>query len=82
MRFLNPRAVRTLLAAGMLAAGCANTESLQLPDYEFDPVVDDPAYPEGMMLAILFRNIVSALFDHVVVQRDIRRRAEGYGRAQ
>ena len=36
-----------LLAAGMLSAGCTTDGSFQLADHEFDPVVDDPAYPQG-----------------------------------
>ncbi|MCB1175299.1 MAG: NADH:ubiquinone reductase (Na(+)-transporting) subunit B [Leptospiraceae bacterium] len=34
----------------------------------------NPAYPEGMMLAILFMNIFAPLIDHFVVQRNIQRR--------
>ncbi len=34
----------------------------------------NPAYPEGMMLAILFGNVFSPLIDHFVVQANIRRR--------
>ncbi len=34
----------------------------------------NPAYPEGMMLAILLMNIFAPLIDHVVVQRHIKRR--------
>ncbi len=36
--------------------------------------VFNPAYPEGMMLAILFMNIFAPLIDHYVVQANIRRR--------
>ncbi|MAF26573.1 MAG: NADH:ubiquinone reductase (Na(+)-transporting) subunit B [Gemmatimonadota bacterium] len=36
--------------------------------------VVNPAYPEGMMLAILFMNIFAPLVDHFVVQANIRRR--------
>jgi Na+-transporting NADH:ubiquinone oxidoreductase subunit B len=36
--------------------------------------VVNPAYPEGMMLAILFMNLFAPLFDHFVVQANIRRR--------
>ncbi|MBX2796619.1 MAG: NADH:ubiquinone reductase (Na(+)-transporting) subunit B [Myxococcales bacterium] len=38
--------------------------------------VVNPAYPEGMMLAILFMNVFSPLIDYFVVQRTTRRRAE------
>lgn len=34
----------------------------------------NPAYPEGMMLAILFMNIFAPLIDHYVVQANINRR--------
>ena len=36
--------------------------------------VVNPAYPEGMMLAILFMNMFAPLIDHFVVQANIRRR--------
>ncbi|MFZ2208112.1 MAG: NADH:ubiquinone reductase (Na(+)-transporting) subunit B [Porticoccaceae bacterium] len=36
--------------------------------------VVNPAFPEGMMLAILFANIFAPLIDHLVVQANIRRR--------
>ncbi len=36
--------------------------------------VVNPAYPEGMMLAILFMNVFAPLIDHYVVQANIRRR--------
>lgn len=34
----------------------------------------NPAYPEGMMLAILFMNIFAPLIDHFVIQGNIKRR--------
>jgi Na+-transporting NADH:ubiquinone oxidoreductase subunit B len=34
----------------------------------------NPAYPEGMMLAILFMNMFAPLFDHFVVNANIKRR--------
>ena len=34
----------------------------------------NPAYPEGMMLSILFWNTFAPLIDHYVVQRNIKRR--------
>jgi Na+-transporting NADH:ubiquinone oxidoreductase subunit B len=34
----------------------------------------NPAYPEGVMLAILFMNVFAPLIDHYVVQANIRRR--------
>ena len=40
--------------------------------------VVNPAYPEGMMLAILFMNLFAPLFDHFVVQSNIKRRAARY----
>jgi len=36
--------------------------------------VVNPAYPEGMMLAILFMNVFAATIDHFVVRANIRRR--------
>lgn len=36
--------------------------------------VVNPAYPEGMMLAILFANLFAPLIDHLVVQANIKRR--------
>ena len=35
----------------------------------------NPAYPEGMMLAILFANCWAPLFDYLATSRDIKRRA-------
>jgi len=35
--------------------------------------VFNPAYPEGMMLAILFMNIMAPLIDHYVVEANIKR---------
>ena len=36
--------------------------------------VVNPAFPEGMMLAILFANLFSPFIDHLVVQSNIKRR--------
>ncbi len=36
--------------------------------------VVNPAFPEGMMLAILFANLFAPLIDHYVVQANVRRR--------
>ncbi|GAB1265332.1 NADH:ubiquinone reductase (Na(+)-transporting) subunit B [Aurantivibrio infirmus] len=36
--------------------------------------VVNPAYPEGMMLAILFANLFAPLIDHIVVQANVKRR--------
>jgi Na+-transporting NADH:ubiquinone oxidoreductase subunit B len=36
--------------------------------------VFNPAYPEGMMLAILFMNVMAPLIDHYVVEGNIKRR--------
>ena len=44
-----------------------------------DPVsasVINPAYPEGMMLAILFGNLCAPLIDYFVIQANIKRRAK------
>ena len=40
--------------------------------------VVNPAYPEGMMLAILFMNMFAPLIDHFFVQANIRRRTARY----
>lgn len=40
--------------------------------------VVNPAYPEGMMLAILFMNMVAPLIDYFVVQANVRRREARY----
>ena len=36
--------------------------------------VTNPAYPEGVMLAILFMNVMAPAIDHFVLQAHIRRR--------
>ncbi len=36
--------------------------------------VVNPAFPEGMMLAILFANLFAPLFDHFAIQANIKRR--------
>ena len=36
--------------------------------------VVNPAYPEGMMLAILFMNMFAPFIDHFFVQANIKRR--------
>ena len=41
--------------------------------------VINPAYPEGIMLAILFGNVMSPLIDYFVIQANIKRRAARYG---
>ena len=40
--------------------------------------VVNPAYPEGMMLAILFMNMFSPFIDHFFVQANIKRRVARY----
>ena len=42
--------------------------------------VVNPAYPEGMMLAILFMNLFAPLIDYFAVQANVRRRSERYAR--
>lgn len=39
----------------------------------------NPAYPEGMMLAILFMNMFAPLIDHFVIRRNIARRVARSG---
>ncbi|MCA9660884.1 MAG: NADH:ubiquinone reductase (Na(+)-transporting) subunit B [Myxococcales bacterium] len=41
--------------------------------------VVNPAYPEGMMLAILFMNMFAPLIDHFFVQANIKRRIARHG---
>lgn len=36
--------------------------------------ITNPAYPEGIMLAILFMNVMAPLIDHYVVESNIKRR--------
>jgi Na+-transporting NADH:ubiquinone oxidoreductase subunit B len=36
----------------------------------------NPAYPEGIMLAILFMNVMAPLIDYYVVEANIKRRAK------
>jgi len=38
----------------------------------------NPAYPEGVMLAILFMNVMAPLIDHYVVQVNIKRRQKRF----
>ncbi len=40
--------------------------------------VINPAYPEGMMLAILLMNVFAATIDHYVVRANIKRRSSRY----
>ena len=40
--------------------------------------VINPAFPEGIMLAILFANVFAPLIDYYVVKANISRRAKGY----
>ncbi len=43
--------------------------------------VFNPAYPEGMMLAILFMNVFAPLIDHYVIQANVRKRRKRWQRA-
>ena len=36
--------------------------------------VFNPAYPEGIMMAILFMNVMAPLIDHYVIQANINKR--------
>jgi Na+-transporting NADH:ubiquinone oxidoreductase subunit B len=40
--------------------------------------VINPAYPEGIMLAILFGNVFAPLIDYLVVWQNVRRRTTRY----
>ncbi len=44
--------------------------------------VVNPAYPEGMMLAILFMNMFAPLIDHAVIAANTRRRDARHARTQ
>ena len=41
----------------------------------------NPAFPEGMMLAILFMNVFAPLIDHNIIQGNIKRRIKRAGQA-
>ena len=41
--------------------------------------VANPAFPEGIMLAILFANVFAPLIDHIFIRRNIARRARRHG---
>ncbi len=41
--------------------------------------VINPAFPEGIMLAILFGNVMAPLIDYFVIQANIKRRRARYG---
>jgi Na+-transporting NADH:ubiquinone oxidoreductase subunit B len=43
--------------------------------------VFNPAYPEGMMLAILFMNVFAPLIDHYVIQANVRKRRKRWSKA-
>jgi Na+-transporting NADH:ubiquinone oxidoreductase subunit B len=43
--------------------------------------VFNPAYPEGVMMAILFMNVMAPLIDHYVVQGNVSRREKRAGLA-
>jgi Na+-transporting NADH:ubiquinone oxidoreductase subunit B len=43
--------------------------------------VFNPAYPEGMMLAILFMNVFAPLIDHYVLQANVRKRRKRWSKA-
>ena len=38
--------------------------------------VMNPGFPEGMMLAILFDNMMAPLIDHYVVEANVKKRAK------
>lgn len=44
--------------------------------------VFNPAYPEGIMLAILFMNVMAPMIDHYVIQSNISRRKERWAKAE
>jgi Na+-transporting NADH:ubiquinone oxidoreductase subunit B len=44
--------------------------------------VYNPAYPEGMMLAILLMNVFAPLIDHYVIQANVKKRKKRWAAAQ
>ncbi len=44
--------------------------------------VFNPAYPEGMMLAILLMNVFAPLIDHYVIQANVKKRRKRWAAAQ
>ncbi|BBM88797.1 Na(+)-translocating NADH-quinone reductase subunit B [Spirochaetota bacterium] len=44
--------------------------------------VINPAFPEGMMLAILFMNVFAPIIDHYVIQANVKLRLQRYGKRQ
>ena len=40
--------------------------------------VMNPGFPEGMMLAILFGNMMAPLIDHYVVEANVKKRAKKF----
>ena len=40
--------------------------------------VVNPAFPEGIMLAILFGNVMAPLIDYYVIQANVKRRMARY----
>ena len=42
--------------------------------------VVNPAFPEGMMLAILFANVFAPIIDKIFINANIKRRLARYGR--
>jgi Na+-transporting NADH:ubiquinone oxidoreductase subunit B len=40
--------------------------------------VVNPAYPEGMMLAILFMNVFAPVIDHFAIVANVKRREARY----
>ena len=40
--------------------------------------VVNPAFPEGIMLAILFANVFAPVIDHFVIRANVRRRQKRY----
>ncbi len=44
--------------------------------------VINPAYPEGVMLAILFMNVFAPLIDHYVIQANVKKRKKRWAKVQ
>jgi Na+-transporting NADH:ubiquinone oxidoreductase subunit B len=63
------------MATDPVSAAMTNTGRLVFGIVIGVMVVVNPAYPEGMMLAILFANLCAPLIDYFVMQANIKRRA-------
>ena len=75
--------LRDLLDAGMHLGHKTNKWNPNMGKYIYGFLIGflaimirvfNPAYPEGIMLAILFMNVMAPLIDHYVIKRNINSR--------